>query len=104
MVKLSRVGQGKEKEIEGKSEAVTELKFNGLNLGTGRGVSVNEIFSLLKEIIKFPHPANYGPPREGDLRKNILNCHLISEILGWQTQFDFSEGLEKTVKWFKENI
>ena len=110
MVKLSRVVQGKEKtkgkekEIKGKSEAVTELKFNGLNLGTGRGVSVNEIFSLLKEIIKFSHPANYGPPREGDLRKNILNCHLISEILGWQTQFDFSEGLEKTVKWFKENI
>ena len=112
MVKLSRVVQekektkGKEKEIEVKSEDVTEseLKFNGFNLGTGRGVSVNEIFSLLKEIIKFSHPANYGPPRAGDLRKNILNCHLISELLGWQTQFDFSEGLEKTVNWFKENI
>ena len=110
MVKLSKVVQEKEKakekekEIEGKGEAVTELKFNGLNLGTGRGVSVNEIFSLLKEIIKFPHPAHYGPPRAGDLRKNILDCRLINEVLEWQPQFDFSEGLEKTVNWFEENI
>jgi len=104
MVKLSKVVQEKEKEIEGKGEAVAELKFNGLNLGTGRGVSVNEIFSLLKEIIKFPHPANYGPPRAGDLRKNILDCHLTKEVLGWQPKFDFSAGLEKTVRWFKENI
>ena len=110
MVKLSKVVQKKEKakekekEIEGKGEAVSELKFNSLNLGTGRGVSVNEIFSLLKKIIKFPHPANYGPPRAGDLRKNILNCRLISEVLGWQPQFDFLEGLEKTVSWFKENF
>jgi len=110
MVKLSKVvkekekAKEKEKEIEGKSETAAELKFNGLNLGTGRGVSVNEIFSLLKEIIKFPHPAHYGPPRAGDLRKNILDCRLINEVLGWQSQFDFSAGLEKTVNWFKENI
>lgn len=117
MVKLSKVVREKEKaktkeeekkESEAKSEVrakiETEMKFNGFNLGTGRGVSVNEIFSLLKEVIKFPHPAHYGPPRAGDLRKNILDCRLINEVLGWQPQFDFSEGLEKTVNWFEENI
>jgi len=118
MVKLSKVVQEiekakeKEKIVEAKVKAKTvaktesesEIKLNGFNLGTGRGVSVNEVFSLLKEIIKFPHLANYGPPRAGDLRKNILDCHLIKELLGWQPQFDFSAGLEKTVRWFKENI
>ena len=114
VVKLSKVVQEKEKakekektkeeESEAKAEIVAEPKFNDLNLGTGKGVSVNEIFSLLKKIIKFPHPANYGPPRAGDLRKNILNCRLISEVLGWKPQFSFSVGLEKTVNWFKENI
>jgi len=109
MVKLSKVIQeeGKEKikeeEKESDTETKPEIKRNGFNLGTGRGVSVNEIFSLLKEIIKFPHPAYYGPPRAGDLRKNILDCRVISEVLGWQPQFDFPAGLEKTVNWFKEN-
>ena len=114
MVKLSEVTQKKEKEknkeeqkepeAKSKAESETKFKFNGFNLGTGRGISVNEIFYLLKEIINFPHLANYGPPREGDLRKNILNCCLIKKVLGWQPKFDFSNGLEKTVCWFKENI
>ncbi len=104
MVKLFKVVQEKEKIAEAETEVEAELKLNGFNLGTGRGVSVNEIFYLLKEIIKFPHPAHYGPPRAGDLRKNILDCHFIKDVLGWQPQFDFSAGLEKTVRWFKENI
>ncbi|MBA7490781.1 UDP-glucose 4-epimerase [subsurface metagenome] len=118
MVKLSKVvreikkAKEKEKMVEAKIKAKTvtktesepEIKFNSFNLGTGRGISVNEIFYLLKEIIKFSHLAHYGPPRAGDLRKNILDCHLIKDVLGWQPQFDFSAGLEKTVCWFKENI
>ncbi|GAG13383.1 unnamed protein product, partial [marine sediment metagenome] len=108
MVKLSKVvweiEKTKEKEDKTETETEPEIKFNGFNLGTGRGVSVNEIFSLLRKIIKFPHPAHYGPPRAGDLRKNILDCRLIKEVLEWQPKFDFSAGLEKTVRWFKENI
>jgi len=112
MVELAKVIQEeeeekiKEEEKEKESETNTEAEiiFNEFNLGTERGVSVNEIFSLLKEIIRFPYPAHYGPPRAGDLRKNILDCRLISGVLEWQPQFDFSTGLEKTVNWFKENI
>jgi len=104
MVKLSKVIQEIEKAKETETKTEPEIKFNGFNLGTGRGVSVNEIFYLLKEIIKFPHSAHYGPPRAGDLRKNILDCHLIKEVLGWQPEFDFSVGLKKTVRWFEENI
>lgn len=120
MVKLYEVagkieknrGKGKEKKAEAETETKfkkntipgPEIKLNSFNLGSQRGISVNEIFSLLKEIIKFPHPADYGPPREGDLRKNILDCRLIKDVLGWQPQFDFNSGLKKTVHWFKENI
>ena len=77
------------------------LGNNSFNLGTGVGTSVNELFHLLKEIIKFPHPANYGPPRPGDLRKNILDCQLIKQIWGWQPEIALGEGLKKTVDWFK---
>jgi UDP-glucose 4-epimerase len=94
----------KEAEAETKVKPEPEIKFNSFNLGTERGISVNEIFFLLKEIIKFPHPANYGPPREGDIRKNILDCHLIRDVLGWQPKFDFTSGIEKTIRWFRENI
>ena len=102
--KAKEKAKEKEKVAEIKAKSEPEIELNGFNLGIERGVSVNEIFYILKEIIKFPHPAHYGPPRAGDLRKNILDCHLIKDVLGWQPQFDFSAGLEKTVRWFKENI
>lgn len=108
MEKAKEKAKEKEKVIETeaktKAKPEPEIEFNGFNLGNGRGISVNEIFCLLKEIIKFPHPAHYGPPRAGDLRKNILDCHLIKDVLGWQPQFNFSAGLEKTVRWFKGNV
>jgi len=85
-----------------KSAKEIELENNVFNLGTGIGTSVNELFHLLKEIIKFPHQANYGPPRPGDLRKNILDCQLIKQIWGWQPEVVLSEGLKKTVDWFKK--
>ncbi len=75
--------------------------FNSFNLGTEIGTSVNVLFHLLKGIIKFPHSANYGPPRLGDLRKNILDCKLIKRVWGWQPELDLYEGLKKTVDWFK---
>lgn len=96
MLKLFKVTQ------KVKSAKEIELENNVFNLGTGIGTSVNELFHLLKEIIKFPHPANYGPPRPGDLRKNILDCQLIKQIWGWQPEVVLSEGLKKTVDWFKK--
>jgi UDP-glucose 4-epimerase len=108
MEKAKEKAKEKEKVIETeaktKAKPEPEIEFNGFNLGNERGISVNEIFCLLKEIIKFPHPVHYGPPRAGDLRKNILDCHLIKDVLGWQPQFNFSAGLEKTVRWFKGDV
>lgn len=84
-----------------KEEIKEKYNFNNFNLGTEIGTSVNELFHILKKIIKFPHPANYGPPRLGDLRKNILDCQLIKRIWGWQPEVNLSEGLKKTIDWFK---
>ena len=88
-------------KVINKEEIKEKFNFNSFNLGTEIGTSVNGLFHLLKEIIKFPHPANYGPPRPGDLRKNILDCQLIKRVWGWQPEVALFEGLKKTVDWFK---
>jgi len=103
MLKLAKVvrKEKKEKIVEEITYNIYNINNNSFNLGTGVGTSVNELFHLLREIIKFPHSANYGPPRPGDLRENILDCRLIKRVLSWQPEVDLSEGLKKTVDWFK---
>jgi UDP-glucose 4-epimerase len=76
--------------------------FNAFNIGTGKGISVNQLFTYLQGIIDFSVPAHYGPPRPGDLRKNVLDCRMAKEHLGWEARNDIKSGLVKTVEWFKK--
>jgi len=93
MLKLSRLKVSQEK--------TSECDFNAFNIGTGKGISVNQLFAYLQNIFNVPLTANYGPARPGDLRKNILNCNKAKEYLGWEAIHDIEAGLRKTVEWFK---
>lgn len=41
--------------------------------------------------------------RPGHDRRYSVDCSKIESELGWKTRIDFSEALEKTVKWYMEN-
>ena len=72
------------------------------NIGTGRGSSVNHIFSLLKEITGYPLEAGYGPAKPGEVFKIYLDITGARQGLGWQPGFSLEDGLRNTVAWFGE--
>jgi len=43
------------------------------NVGTGVGTSVNELFREIQKVVGSSIQAWYGPPRPGDLRRNVLS-------------------------------
>lgn len=53
------------------------------NLGTGVGVSVNEIISAVEEITGKSVPVKFGPRREGDPASLVADPSLAEELLGW---------------------
>ncbi len=73
-----------------------------INIGTGVGTSVNELFKILKEVTSYEKDPVYGPPRPGDLRKSILDWTKAREVLGWEPKVSLREGIEKTVEWFRK--
>jgi UDP-glucose 4-epimerase len=70
------------------------------NIGTGKGTTVNELFSHLKDIMKFKKEAIYAPPRAGELFRSVLNCKKIRKELNWKTKTGIKKGLKLTVKWY----
>ena len=72
------------------------------NVGLGAPSSVNQLFKYLKEIIGSDIKPNYCPVRLGDVRKTHADIEKAKKLIGWQPKINFYEGLEKTVKWFKE--
>ncbi|MDD4179075.1 MAG: NAD-dependent epimerase/dehydratase family protein [Candidatus Margulisbacteria bacterium] len=71
------------------------------NVGTGKGVSVNELFAVLKDLLKFDEKAIYAPARAGELFRSVLNCRKIKKELGWKPKASIKKGLKLTLKWYK---
>ena len=82
--------------------ALTNGDYEIFNVGTGSGVSVNELFAVLKELVKFETAAVYAPPRTGELFRSVLNCRKIKNTLGWTAEVDIKEGLRKTLEWYEK--
>jgi dTDP-L-rhamnose 4-epimerase len=84
------------------SMALTNENVNGkaLNLGSGQSISIAEIAQtiarLLKKAIAPTVTANF---REGDIRHCFADITLIKELLGWQPQFTFEQGMQQLIDW-----
>jgi len=82
--------------------ALTTHNANGIyNLGSGRGTSVNEIFTALRTITQYQPQAIYGPTKVGETRRIYLDASKARRDLGWTPTVDLEQGLERTVAYFK---
>jgi UDP-glucose 4-epimerase len=70
-----------------------------VNLGTGIGTSVNDIFRELKAIVDFTGEPVYEAPRPGEVQRIYLDATKAKQVLGWTPGMSFREGLAQTVEW-----
>lgn len=71
------------------------------NLGSGRGISVNEIFDRLKKITAYRLDAIHGPAKLGETRRIYLQAERACRELGWRPTVDLQEGLTRTMEHFR---
>jgi len=74
------------------------------NIGTGNAISVNSLFKKLKEILKFDKDPIYAQERKGEIKRIYLDCKKAKRLLGWQAKTDLTQGLRKTIKFFKRDF
>lgn len=74
------------------------------NIGTGVGTSVNGIFQMLKEALKYRWKPDYEPARPGEVFKISLDISRAREELGWTPSVSLEEGLNLTLEHFKQTI
>lgn len=74
------------------------------NIGTGVEASVNEIAEQVCKNIPGTNVV-YLPPRDIDnIRRRVMDISLIQDKLGWEPLVNLSEGIQKTIEWYKENV
>jgi len=80
-------------------EAVNEV----YNIAVGDRTSLNDLFNILKEEAGSDLAPEYGPNRAGDIRDSLADISKAQRLLGYNPQIRIREGLQLTLKWFKEN-
>lgn len=73
---------------------------SAFNIGTGGETSVLEIFRLLVSILDGDDQCQFEPPREGEIRRSVLDCGRAERALNWKPTLGLEEGLRETAAWF----
>lgn len=71
------------------------------NVGTGRAVSINQLFEALRELAGYHRAPRYDPPRPGDIRHSVLDPARAMRELKWEPAMPFEEGLARTIEFFR---
>jgi UDP-glucose 4-epimerase len=73
-----------------------------MNAATGSRITLNETFAILRELTGYSGDAAFAEGRAGDIRDSLADISLAGELLGYQPQVDFREGLRRTVEWYRK--
>jgi len=72
-----------------------------LNLGTGVGVSVNDIVRQINALLGTRIEPIHEPPRPGEVQRIYLDATRAGNVLGWVPTIGFEEGLRRTIEWVR---
>ena len=75
-----------------------------VNIGSGAGVSVNEIFEILSKETLYKNKPIFKDKSSGDINRIILSNDKAKSDLNWSPKISIEEGLQKTSQWFKNNF
>jgi nucleoside-diphosphate-sugar epimerase len=73
-----------------------------MNTATAARITLNDTFSILKELTGFNGSPAYESARAGDIRDSLADIGLARDLMGYEPQVDFREGLKRTVEWYRK--
>ena len=71
------------------------------NVGSEKSVSINELSSTINQLTKNPTKIHYNPAHPAYLQNVRADTTSIRECIGWNPRFNLTEGLEKTIAFFR---
>jgi len=89
--------------VDGVLRAVTAPNAAGqvINVATGTSISLNRLFSSMREILGSSLQAAYGPVRSGDVKDSLADISRARTLLGYEPCVTFEAGLKKTIDWYR---
>jgi UDP-glucose 4-epimerase len=82
-----------------------ESKYVGaVNIGSGKEISINELYKIIAKLLNSNIKPLRGPPRPGDVKRSRANISLALEKLSWSPKVSLEEGLKATINFYRSHI
>lgn len=72
-----------------------------LNVGSGRGTSLNELVAIIARVTGERPEVKYVAGRSLDVPANVLDVARVRDELGWRPQTGLAEGIDRTWGWVR---
>jgi dTDP-glucose 4,6-dehydratase len=91
-------------------DLIIDYKYNDIfgeviNIGTGKEYNIKYVAEKIAEILnKNPEKYfDYSKKRKGQVMSHISSMEKSKNILNWEPNINFEQGLKKTVEWYLNN-
>ena len=82
-------------------EGVTSEVFN---VSCGESYSILDLINTLSKILDVDIKPVFESNRKGDVKHSLADISKARDILGFEAEVRFEQGLKKTVEWYKERF
>ena len=90
---------------DGTISALKEIGYEIINLGGGKNpISMLYIIKKIEVILGKKAGVDQKPFHEADMMETWADIGKAWELLKWKPAVDIDEGLERSVKWYRDNI
>ena len=74
------------------------------NVGTGVETSINDLYRILVQHTGSTCKEMHGPAKKGEQARSVIDCTKLRQEVSWEPKADLSEGLKKTVEYFRARM
>ena len=74
------------------------------NVGTGVETSINDLFRILVQHTGSTCKEVHGPAKKGEQARSVIDSMKLRQEVSWEPKADLSEGLKKTVEYFRDRL
>ncbi len=74
------------------------------NIACGQRITLNEVYNTIAKLLNKKSKPTYSNDRPGDIKHSLADISKAKTLLGYEPLFNFYEGIEKTINWYKEHL
>jgi UDP-glucose 4-epimerase len=80
-----------------------DVRGQVFNIACGQGYNLLELVAAINRILGTDITPIHTAPRVGDVKHSLADIAKAREMLGYQVEIEFKEGLRRLIAWYEEH-